>query len=128
MKRLIEKAYVTPKKFADCIDTIFSANVGKIKQRFGTGISDRDDITVDMFMEWLREEGSRYAESVGFINCFYENSGKIQELIVDLETEVQRLEKIAATEADNTEHLKAMVALECYSTVLSQLNNYIMVS
>lgn len=123
MKRLIEDARVTPRRFADCIDTIFSANVGKIKQRFGIENSYRADITVDMFMEWLIEEGSEYAEYVGFINCFYEKSGKIQELITDLDTEVQRLEKIAATETDSNEHLKAMVALECYSKVLSQLNN-----
>ena len=37
-----------------------------------------------MFMEWLIEEGAGYAEYVGFINCFYEKSGKIQELITDL--------------------------------------------
>lgn len=122
-KILIEEAQVTPKRFADCIDTIFSANVGKIKQRFGIEISDRTDITVDMFTEWLREEGADYAEYVGFINCFYEKSGKIQELITDLEVEVQRLEKITATETDGSEQLKAMVALECYSKVLSQLNN-----
>lgn len=124
MKRLIEDARVTPRKFADCIDTIFSANVGKIKQRFGIENSYRADITVDMFMEWLIEEGSEYAEYVGFINCFYEKSGKIQELIMDLDTEVQRLEKVVANEeTDSTEQLKAMVALECYSKVLSQLNN-----
>ena len=123
MKRLIEEAYVTPKRFADCIDTIFSANVGKVKQRFGIENSDRTDITVDMFMEWLREEGAGYAEYVGFINCFYEKSGKIKELMMDLEAEVQRLEKITATETDANEQLKAMVAIECYSKVLSQLNN-----
>lgn len=123
-KILIEEAQVTPKRFADCIDTIFSANVGKIKQRFGIENSDRTDITVDMFTEWLREEGAGYAEYVGFINCFYEKSGKIQELVADLEVEVQRLEKIAANkETNSNEQLKALVTLECYSKVLSQLNS-----
>ena len=122
-KRLIEEAQVTPRRFADCIDTIFSANVGKIKRKFGIENSDRTDISVDMFMDWLREEGAGYAEFVGFTNCFYEKSGNIQELITDLEAEVQRLEKITSTETDSAEQLKIMASLECYSKILSQLNN-----
>ena len=77
-----------------------------------------------MFMEWLIEEGTGYAEYVGFINCFYEKSGKIQELVADVEAEVQRLEKIAANEeTDSDKQLETLVALECYSKVLSQLNS-----
>lgn len=77
-----------------------------------------------MFMEWLNEEGTNYAESIGFINSFYEESSKIQELKTDLETEIQRLEKLAVNEENGSEEeMKLIVALECYSKVLNQLNS-----
>ena len=122
-KQLIEKVYVTPKKFAECIDTIFSNTFDKISHWFGVS-SDRDNVSVDMFMKWLNEEGANYAESIGFTNSFYEESSKIQELKTDLETEIQRLEKLAVNEENGSEEeIKLIVALECYNKVLNQLNS-----
>jgi len=69
-KRLLEKVYTTPNNFAKCLDTVFSNNVGKIAHYFGVK-ADRDNISVDMFMEWLNEEGSNYAEFIGFTNSYY---------------------------------------------------------
>ena len=51
-KKVIKKIYTTPKKFAECIDTIFSNNVGQIAEYVGVK-ADRDNISVDMLMEWL---------------------------------------------------------------------------
>lgn len=48
-KQLLKKAYTTPKKFAECIDTIFSNNVDKIAHYFGVK-ADRDNISVDMLI------------------------------------------------------------------------------
>lgn len=70
-KQLLEKLYTTPKKFAECIDTIFSNNVDKIAHYFGVK-ADRDNISVDMLMEWLIENGENYADFIGFFNSFYE--------------------------------------------------------
>ena len=70
-KQLIETVYTTPKQFAECIDTIFSNNIDKIAKWFVVK-TDRDNISVDMLMEWLKEEGSNYAETIGFVNSFYE--------------------------------------------------------
>lgn len=70
-KQLLEKVYITPKKFAECIDTIFSNNVAKIAHYFGVK-ADRDNISVDMLMEWLIENGENYAELIGFFDSFYE--------------------------------------------------------
>lgn len=79
-KQLLEKAYATPKNFAGCIDTIFSNSVDKIAHYFGVK-SDRDNISVDMFMEWLNEKGSDYAEFIGFTNSYYKSSSdKEQEI------------------------------------------------
>ena len=69
-KQLLKKAYTTPKKFAECIDTIFSNNVDKIAHYFDVK-ADRDNISVDMFREWLIEEGASYADFIGFIDSFY---------------------------------------------------------
>lgn len=71
MKKIIKKAFVTPKDFANCIDTIFSNNVDKIAHWFGVE-SNRENISVDMLMEWLIEEGISYADSIGFIDTFFE--------------------------------------------------------
>lgn len=70
-KQLLKKAYTTPKKFAECIDTIFSNNVDKIAHYFGVK-ADRDNISVDMLMEWLIEDGVNYADFIGFFDSFYE--------------------------------------------------------
>lgn len=122
-KQLLKTVYVTPMKFAECIDSIFSNNADKVAHYFGVK-SDRDNISVDMFMEWLREEGSNYAESVGFVSTFYEKSNKVQELKSDLETEIQRLEKLGInTETSSEEELRTITALECYSRVLNQLSD-----
>ena len=69
-KQLLEKVYITPKGFAECIDTIFSNNVDKIAHYFGVQV-DRDNISVDMFMEWLIENGTNYADFIGFVDSFY---------------------------------------------------------
>ena len=69
-KLVIKEAYTTPKNFAECIDTIFSNNIDNIASYFGVK-ADRDNISVDMLMEWLNEEGEHYAEYVGFLNSFY---------------------------------------------------------
>lgn len=122
-KQLLDKVYTTPKKFAECIDTIFSNNVNKIAHYFGVK-ADRDNISVDMLTEWLKNEGTNYAETIGFVNAFYENHRKIQELKSDLKAEIQRLEKEATKEKTaSEEELKLIVALECYSRVLNQLDN-----
>ena len=71
-KQLLEKAYTTPKKFAECIDTIFSNNIDKIAHYFGVK-SDRDNISVDMLMEWLIEDSTNYADFIGFIDSFMKN-------------------------------------------------------
>lgn len=70
-KKMIKKIYTTPKKFAECIDTIFSNNVGQIAKYFGVK-ADRDNISVDMLMEWLNEKGNNYADFIGFFDSFYE--------------------------------------------------------
>lgn len=70
-KQLIETVYTTPRQFAECIDTIFSNNVDKIAHWFGVK-ADRDNISVDMLMEWLKEDGVNYTNTIGFINSFYE--------------------------------------------------------
>ena len=70
-KRLIKKAYITPKSFAECIDTIFSNNVEQLAHYFGVG-ANRDNISVDMFMEWLIEKGEDYADYIGFFDSYYE--------------------------------------------------------
>ena len=77
-KKMIKKIYTTPKKFAECIDTIFSNNVGQIAKCFGVK-ADRDNISVDMLMEWLNEKGNNYADFIGFFDSFYEEVEK-QEL------------------------------------------------
>lgn len=71
-KKLIKEVYTTPKQFSECIDTIFSPNIDKIARYFGVK-ADRDNISVDMFMEWLNENGDNYAEFIGFINSYYKN-------------------------------------------------------
>ncbi len=70
-KKVIKKIYTTPKKFAECIDTIFSNNVGQIAEYVGVK-ADRDNISVDMLMEWLNEKGNNYADFIGFFDSFYE--------------------------------------------------------
>lgn len=86
-KRLIEEVYTTPKQFAECIDTIFSNNVDKIAHYFGVK-ADRDNISVDMFMEWLNENGSNYADFIGFTNSYYKSSSdKEKEIKMDLQAE-----------------------------------------
>ena len=72
-KQLLKEVYTTPKEFAECIHTIFSNNVDKIAHYFGVK-SDRDNISVDMLMEWLIEDGTNYADFIGFIDSFYEKS------------------------------------------------------
>lgn len=69
-KQLLKEVYTTPKEFAECIDTIFSNNVDKIAHYFGVQV-DRDNISVDMFMEWLIENGTNYADFIGFVDSFY---------------------------------------------------------
>ena len=69
-RNLINKAYVTPKSFAECIDSIFSNNIDKVAHYFGIK-ADRDNISVDMFMEWLVENGHNYAEYIGFCDTYY---------------------------------------------------------
>ena len=72
-KQLLKEVYTTPKEFAECIDTIFSNNVDKIAHYCGVK-ADRDNISVDMLMEWLIEDGTNYADFIGFVNSFYEKS------------------------------------------------------
>lgn len=69
-RKLINKAYVTPKRFAECIDSIFSNNIDKVARYFGIK-ADRDNISVDMLMEWLVENGHNYAEYIGFYDTYY---------------------------------------------------------
>ena len=48
----------------------------------------------------------------------------IKKLKTDLETETQRLEKLAVNEENGSEEeIKLIVALECYNKVLNQLNS-----
>lgn len=70
-KRLVKTAYVTPKKFAECIDSVFSNTYGRIAESNNIKHA-RENITVDMLLEWLEEEGDGYAEFIGFFDSFYE--------------------------------------------------------
>ena len=70
-KKIIPKIYVTPEKFAECIDSVFSNGYYSI-----AALKDiepkRESITVDMLLEWLSQKGIGCADAYGFFNCFYE--------------------------------------------------------
>jgi len=72
-KKIISKIYVTPEKFAECIDSIFSNNCGHIAE-FNNVESKRENITVDMLLDWLSQKGSGCADAYGFLNSFYEKT------------------------------------------------------
>ena len=91
-KKLLKEVYTTPKEFAECIDTIFSNNVDKIAHYFGVE-ADRDNISVDMFMEWLIENGTNYADFIGFVDSFYQKPknwwiAKLEFMQIKMPTEV----------------------------------------
>ena len=70
-KRLVSKVYVTPSKFAECIDSIFTNNYEEIAE-FNNVEVDRSKITVDMLIDWLNERKPPYADYIGFFDSFYE--------------------------------------------------------
>ena len=70
-KKMIKKIYTTPKKFAECIDSIFSNNYEEIAE-FNNVEVDRSKITVDMLIDWLNERKPLYADYIGFFDSFYE--------------------------------------------------------
>lgn len=67
-KRLIKTAYVTPRKFAECIDSVFSNTYDSMAE-FNNVKIVRENITVDMMLEWLKRES--YADFIGFFDSFY---------------------------------------------------------
>lgn len=49
---------------------VFCLILDKIAHYFGVQV-DRDNISVDMLMEWLIEDGTNYADFIGFVDSFY---------------------------------------------------------
>lgn len=74
-KKLVSKVYVTPSKFAECIDSIFSNNYEEIAE-FNNVEVDRSKITVDMLIDWLNGRKPPYADHIGFFDSFYEETGR----------------------------------------------------
>ena len=70
-KNIIPKIYVTPEKFAECIDSVFSNSYYSIAALKGVE-PKRESITVDMLLEWLSQKGIGCADAYGFFNGFYE--------------------------------------------------------
>lgn len=70
-KKIISKIYVTPEKFAECIDSVFSNGYGYIAELHDVE-PKRENITVDMLLDWLSQKGIGCADAYGFLNSFYE--------------------------------------------------------
>ena len=69
----MKKYILRQKNLQNALTLFFSNNVDKIAHYFGVE-PDRDNISVDMLMEWLVEDGTNYADFIGFIDSFYEKS------------------------------------------------------
>lgn len=70
-KQIIHKVYVTPKKFAECIDSIFSNHHTDIADFHHAPIREREAITVDMLLDWLIQKGTSYADFIGFFDSYF---------------------------------------------------------
>ena len=70
-KKILSEIYVTPEKFAECIDSVFSNCYGYIAELNGVE-PKRENITVDMLLDWFSQKGIGCADAYGFLNSFYE--------------------------------------------------------